>query len=163
MNWTQEQLDEFYRNRGQPSIVNAGAQPRTARKPKREVYDGPIDETLELWGHCPSKKNLWQRARAGKMFLSTEVKAQIDTLTTQAMFLWKQRPPIEHPEITVTFFVRDARRDRDGMFTTLLDCLQAAGVLVNDNIAHNGGRTVLEPCQFVEESQEHTVIRIVRE
>ena len=94
------------------------------------------------------------------MILPPEVKRQIEALTLQAMFQWKLGAPIEHPDLTVRFFVHHARRDRDGMFVTVLDCLQAAGVLVNDNLAHNNGRTVLEPCVFVEATDERVEILV---
>jgi Holliday junction resolvase RusA-like endonuclease len=97
------------------------------------------------------------------MFLDSSVKRQIDDLTMQAMFHWRDSGPVEHPELTVRFFVHHARRDRDGMFTTLLDCLQAAGVLVNDNLANNNGRTILEPAEFVSEAEERVEILVVKE
>lgn len=94
------------------------------------------------------------------MYLDSDVKQQIDTLTTQALFHWKQPGPVEHPALTVTFFVAAARQDQDGQYTTILDCLQAAGVLVNDNWARNNGRKILEPCVFVSESEERVEILV---
>jgi Holliday junction resolvase RusA-like endonuclease len=70
------------------------------------------------------------------------------------------RPPVESPDMSFTFFVSAARRDRDGMLTTALDCLQEAGILVNDNIKRNNGRTVLEPCQFVSAAKERVEIEV---
>lgn len=130
-------------------------------KPIRpEPVSGPLSVSLVLHGHCPSKKNLWTPNATGGFRLMPEVKDQIEVLTTQALFHWKQTGPVEHPDITVTFFVHHARRDRDGMFVTILDCLQEAGVLVNDNLKWNNGRTILEPCVFVEPKDERVEILI---
>ena len=130
------------------------------RKSKPAALESPVSTSLVLWGKCPAKKNLWSRGKGGHTFLNAEVKAQIDALTHQARLQWGVRGPVEHPELTLTFYVHHARRDRDGMFTTVLDCLQEAGVLVNDNLAHNNGRTILEPCRFVDEAEERVEILI---
>jgi hypothetical protein len=132
------------------------------RKPAVQTFDGPVDLVLTLHGHCPSKKNLWSPTASGGFRLLPEVKAKIDALTTQALFAWGLRGPVEHPELTIQFYVNHKNRDRDGMFTTILDCLQAAGVLVNDNLAHNNSRTVLEPAEFVSSSEERVDIRVVK-
>lgn len=167
MNVTEEQFRELQRNvdGGKSSVVPTRPLSSGSRKPKaaeRPVFDGPVDVTLTLHGHCPSKKNEWERGGAGKMFLSEEVTEQIGVLITQAMYHWRLPLPVEHPELTVTFFVAAKRQDRDGMFVTILDVLQKAGVLVNDNIKRNNARNVLEPCEFVSESEERVEIRIVK-
>lgn len=127
---------------------------------KTHALDGPISASLVLWGKCPAKKNLWARGKGGHTFLNAEVKAQIDALTHQARAQWNGRGPVDHPELIITFQVHHARRDRDGMLTTVLDCLQESGILVNDNIAHCNGRMVLLPCRFVEEREERVEIEI---
>ena len=58
----------------------------------------------------------------------------------------------------VQFFARDRRRDRDNMFTTVLDCLCEAGVMVNDNIAQANGTVVLLPA--VIDKDERVVIEL---
>ena len=158
MGITEAQFEELQRN------VQMGAAPSqkravTRRKPPAPI-SGPLEQTITLWGHCPSKKNLWQRGTAGKMFLATEVKDQIDVLTTQAVFAWKHGSHVEHPELTVKFFVTAQRQDQDGMYTTVLDCLQSAGVILNDNIAHNNGTKILPPCEFVAENQQRVDITV---
>lgn len=162
MNWTQEQVDELYRirNEAAPAIESKPAA-RSGKPAKIQPVTGPVDVTLTLWGHCPSKKNLWSRGQKAQ-FLPPEVKEQIESLTTQALFAWKQPGPVEHPEMTIKFYVNAARRDRDGMFTTLLDCLQAAGILVNDNLRRCNGRMVIEPADFVSDADERVEIRIVK-
>jgi Holliday junction resolvase RusA-like endonuclease len=100
--------------------------------------------TLILHGHLPSKKNLWKRGRGGRTYIDSDVKALIDALTAQAQHQWKDEP-VEHPELIVEFYMRDKRRDRDNMLTTVLDCLCAAGVLVNDNVARCNGLLVVYP------------------
>lgn len=140
---------------------------RVPRVPVPEAptpVEGPVDTLLILWGHCPSKKNLWRRGKAGVMYLDTEVKKQIEALTLQAMLKWgsEHKGPVEHPDLTVTFIVSAQRQDQDGMYTTVLDCLQDAGVIVNDNIAHFNGRKILEPCQIYEQADERVEILLVK-
>lgn len=143
-----------------PRPLSSGS--RKTKAAARTTFDGPVDVTLKLYGHCPSKKNLWSPRADGGFRLLPEIKEQIDALTTQALFGWSVHHPVEHPDLTVKFFVNAQRRDRDGMFVTVLDCLQAAGVLVNDNLAHNNGTTVLEPCEFVSVADERVEIRVVK-
>lgn len=119
----------------------------------------PIKQKLVLAGPCPAKKNLWKRGKSGHVFLDNTVKAQIDSLTTQARSQWRYGA-VESPAMEFRFFVNAARRDQDGMYTTILDCLQEAGVLVNDNIKRNNGRKVLHPCEFVPLNRERVEVEI---
>ena len=81
---------------------------------------------LVLHGHCPSTKNLWKRGKGGRTYIDNETKVLIDALTVQANAQWK-REPVTHPWMSIQFFVRDGRRDRDNLLTTVLDCLREAG------------------------------------
>lgn len=166
MSWTESQVAEFYSQRGKISPAESSCDAKATqrhRKPKTiklEPVSGPLEWSVTVHGHCPSKKNLWERRQAGVMVLPKEVKEQIAALTTQIMFAWRHPGPVEHPEITVKFYVGAKRQDRDGMYTTIQDCLQNAGVLVNDNIAHNDGRIVIEPCEVVPMAEERVEITI---
>lgn len=151
---------QLYRNQGKepPVDFHTRISARTAAK-RPEPVAGPLSVLLTLHGHCPSKKNGWRMA-GERMIIPTEMKNQIEALTLQAMFQWKLGAPVEHPDVTVQFFVSAARQDEDGMWTTVLDCLQKAGVLVNDNIAHFNGRKIHEPCQFVSQNDERVEILV---
>ncbi len=116
-----------------------------------------IDHTITLLGHCPSKKNLWQMGKSGRMFIKKNVKDAIDALTRQAASQWPDRP-VKHPDVEVTFYVRDARPDRDNKLTTVLDCLRDAKVIKNDNIKSFNGTLVVRPAIF--DCNERTVVRI---
>lgn len=106
--------------------------------------DGEKIIRLELRGPVPNKKNLWRQRKGGGLFLDAEIKAQIDSLILQATMKWR-RPPVEHPDIDVEFFVLDARSDRDNKLGCLLDVLQKANVLVNDNVKHFNGTVTMLP------------------
>jgi Holliday junction resolvase RusA-like endonuclease len=116
-----------------------------------------VTATLVLKGHCPSKKNLWKRGKGGRTYIDDETAALIDALTAQAQAQWKHEP-VTHPNMYVEFHVRDRRRDRDNMLTTILDCLRDADVIVNDNVAQFNGTVVLAPALV--DSDERTVISI---
>lgn len=113
---------------------------------------------IMLKGHTPSKKNLYRRSGDGRMFLDHKVKRQIDHLIAQASEQWCGSA-IEHPNVWVTFFVRDARGDRDNKWSTISDVLQKAGVIVNDNVARFNGRVVIQPA-VIDAAEEGVVIDI---
>lgn len=114
--------------------------------------------TLILYGHVPAKKNRW-RSRNGGVYIPSEVAEQVNSLTMQAEELWGDLPTLEHPELTVRFVVRNRKGDRDNKLTTVLDCLQGAKVIRNDNVAHCNGRIILEPA--IIEGQERTIIEVL--
>jgi Holliday junction resolvase RusA-like endonuclease len=116
-----------------------------------------INHTLVLTGHVPSKKNLWQRGKNGRMFLDAAVKAQIDALTRQASAQWPD-PPIKHPDIDIQFYTRDARPDRDNKLTTILDCLRDAGVIKNDNIGSFNGTLTIRPA--IIQRNERVIVKV---
>ena len=117
----------------------------------------PVEHTITLHGHCPSKKNLWKRGKNNRTYIDAAVKSQIDSLTLQASAQWPD-PPVKHPEIDVTFYVRDARPDRDNKLTTLFDCLREAGIIANDNIASFNGTVILRPA--VIDKRERVIVRM---
>lgn len=157
---TEEEAAICFARAGVPMPSTGVRAPSVKTKRDRRVFDGPLDVTLVLYGHCPSKKNAWERGGTGKMFIPKEVADQIAALTIQAVFQWPKLFPVEHPNVTVRFFVCAARQDEDGMWTTILDCLQKAGVILNDNIARFNGRKVHEPCEFVDAADERVEIRL---
>ncbi len=87
---------------------------------------------LCLRGSVPSKKNNLRRAAAGGMFTRRDSKAAINGLIGQALSLW-HRPTIERAYVRCTFYVNTGRADGDNRLTTILDVLQAAKVIENDN------------------------------
>ena len=165
--WTEKDLAEHMARMGKVVTVPVtsgfitgialGTDVTRATRPKTikpEPLSGPLDVTLVLWGHCPSKKSNYRVGGSGKLISDEATKSQIGILTTQALFQWKCRPPVEHPEVTTTFYIRSGRSDEDGKYVTLMDVLQHAGIIVNDNAKHFNGRKIHEPCVFVEESEE---------
>lgn len=92
------------------------------------------------------------------MYLNAEVKAQLDSLSWQAL---TQRPrhPFVHPNLEVEFYVSSQRGDRDGKLAALLDCLQQAEVIKNDNIKNFNGTVTLLPAKLA--VREKVIIRIL--
>ena len=172
MNWTEEDLAKhmagFGADLGSLARESRNVSATGLRNPPRsktvkpEPLSGPLDVTLVLWGHCPSKKSLYRVSASGKLISDAETKSQINVLTTQALLQWGQRGPVEHPEVTTTFYVRSGRSDEDGKTVTLMDVLQKAGVIVNDNHRWFNGRKIHEPCIFVKDGEERVEIRLVK-
>ncbi len=170
MSWTQKDVDAHYASRGEmpPSVVSddepKAHRPQKIKSVKPTPVSGPLDVTLVLWGHCPSKKSNYRVSGSGGLITDPETKAQMEVLTLQAMLQWSRfsldGAPVEHPEVTTTFFVASARQDEDGMYVTLMDVLQKAGVFVNDNIKRFNGRKIHEPCEFVSVADERVEITV---
>ncbi len=102
------------------------------------------------------------------MFLDSDVKSKIDWLILQARRQWN-RPPVEHPDVDVEFFVLDRASDRDNKLGCILDVLQKAGVLVNDNISRFNGTLVIHPAVvgssegvIVDISEKQTTLDVVQ-
>jgi Holliday junction resolvase RusA-like endonuclease len=111
---------------------------------------------LTLKGPVPCKKNLWKRGPHGQ-YIDKAVKAQIDALIIQAKQQWR-RIPLTDPDMDVEFFVLDRRSDRDNKLGCILDVLQSAGVLKNDNVANFNGTLVIHPA--VVGTQEGVIIDV---
>jgi hypothetical protein len=119
--------------------------------------------TITLYGHVPSKKNGWGPRRGGGIILDLQMAREIEWLMAELTIKRSVDKPekLEHPQLRVTFYVRSRASDRDNKLSTILDILQKAGVLRNDNIAHCNGRLVLEPAVCVgRDGEEKTVIEI---
>ena len=121
---------------------------------------------LTLRGNVPNKKNLWRPRKGGGMFLDQDVKSKIDWLILQARRQWN-RPALEHPDVDVEFFVLDRASDRDNKLGCILDVLQEAGVLVNDNISRFNGTLVVHPAVvgahegvIIDISEKQTVLNL---
>jgi Holliday junction resolvase RusA-like endonuclease len=105
-----------------------------------------------LQDHVPCKKNLWKRDKGGRTYIDSETQALIDALTVQAKPHWKHER-VTHPRMSIQFFARDRRRDRDNLLTTVLDCLREAGVIVNDNIKSFNGALILLAAVIVKDER----------
>ena len=112
--------------------------------------------TLTLRGKIPCKKSKYRRGRSG-LYLDKDTSNSIDSLILQARSQWK-REPIEHPHVVVRFWCTSFRADRDGQLATLLDVLQKAKVISNDNAAHFNGRLVIEPVHISNEPRTEVEI-----
>ncbi len=120
----------------------------------------PVAVKLTLYGPCPSKKNLYRRSRDGRLFLDNEVKMRLDSLTIQARAQWGGHQPVKHPDMRVTFYFATGRPDRDNRLSAVLDCLQEAGVIPNDNAAQFNGTVTIQPAVFVSAGKEKVEVEI---
>lgn len=103
---------------------------------------------ITLRGAIPAKKNERKLVRIkGRMAMAhnREVRDQIHSLTLQARVQWGHKPPLEHPEIWVYLTLPRFGADQDNAYTTILDVLQDAGVLKNDNVRRCNGWKHLAP------------------
>lgn len=119
--------------------------------------------TLILRGELPNKKDrLMPRAGKGKgMMYDREVKALMDALVTQARIQWGPRKTLpKFAEMVFRMSLKHARRDRDGIYATVLDALVTARVLENDTVKTCNGRHIIEPA-MIDEGEERIEVLIV--
>ncbi len=133
-----------------------------ARPPLSEaqVQQLPAPFAIALLGHMPAKKNNWTPRKGGGIFLDKASQAEINGLIIQATSIarnWGVHK-LEHPRLRITFYVRDRRGDRDNKLSTLLDVLQKAGIIANDNVRRFNGEVTLMPA--VVDKNEKTVVEI---
>ena len=122
----------------------------------RENEDGTI--TLTLVGPFSSKKN--KRRGTGKhSHYPPNIKAEIQSIELQARCDWGYRKPLKHPVMSYQFVTPVLSKDRDGLWTTVLDCLKNAGVIVDDSIRYFNGTVVQHPA-ITNEVYEAVVIKI---
>jgi Holliday junction resolvase RusA-like endonuclease len=117
--------------------------------------DEPVSEIVRVHipVQIPSKKNkLRPRANRRGYHYDEETRAQLDAIEAWILKAWRPRRAIAHPRIDVHYFYVNDGQDRDGIWTTVLDCLKKAGVIHDDNIrcfngfvAHHPAQRVLHP------------------
>lgn len=99
--------------------------------------------TFTLEGDVPSKKNTWRRGAHGNVYIPADVKAAIDA---HVWVLKAQRHQLDLASIadsklrvTAHFVTPKEHNDLDNVFTTLLDIMQAAGIIKNDKLVRSFG------------------------
>lgn len=96
----------------------------------------PIHYTFIVLGEIPVKKNNYRVSYSGGVYTDRDVKDTIDDITNQLAYARKRpKPSLDKEfEMKVDIFTSNPRKDLDGMVTTLLDCLQKAEIIKNDNL-----------------------------
>ncbi len=93
---------------------------------------------LELKGTIPSKKNAWRSNPRGRSYLPEQIQADIDALVIQAQNQRHLHPvePLKGKKLYVgaVYYGSVVGKDVDNCYTTLLDVLQKAGIIENDNM-----------------------------
>jgi Holliday junction resolvase RusA-like endonuclease len=109
---------------------------------------------LELEGHVPSKANQWARGKRGT-YIPPGTALELQALQFQLNAQWSGKRPMVHPDICIEFHLKNPLQDRDGALKSILDLLQAAGVIHNDNIKFCNGWLHIAPAVI---SQDEKVI-----
>lgn len=124
---------------------------------------------LRITGPFISKKNEWcirsrwiaDSAGRRKMLryigLNESAQAKVDESTRQLTLQWAgilrrlgRRVSLRHPRILWKLGLENPAKDKDGVRTTLLDCMQDAGVIYDDNVRHLNGWEHAAPAVIVE-------------
>ena len=109
-------------------------------KRKEKIFSDASERTyiIEVEGNIPSKKNMVRHRYGGGGMYDKSVRSEIDYITHQIKNDWDNNQ-ILGPVRVFTEIVCGGRQDADNIHTTLLDCLQSAGVIKNDRQVMEGG------------------------
>jgi hypothetical protein len=114
----------------------------------------------------PSKKNMLKPRAPGSRgrayHYDTETSALLDATIAWLRKAWAPRLPVESPLVQVHYFVLHRRQDRDGIWTTVLDCCKKAGVIHDDNIRWFNGYVIHHPAVLVGHQRDAGVVLEVR-
>lgn len=95
-----------------------------------------MTRTVVIYGNLPAKKNrLRPRGRrfGGRAHrYDKKTTAELLSMELQARAAWGSLPPIAGPNIEIRLFLFNKRKDPDGIWTTVLDVLKKARVIVDD-------------------------------
>ena len=111
---------------------------------------------LTLYGITKSKKNSYS-PRKGGMYRGTDLKAELDELEKQVPGELRDLN-LEHPDMFFKFKSRSAKRDRDGLLSTILDVLVTCKVITDDRIARCNGTITLAPAEVCDEDSVYIMI-----
>lgn len=88
-----------------------------------------------LRGPVPSKKNKWRiRANSSIGITDEKVLQEIESLILQARIAWGYQPPMAYFQVVFGLVVKSAGTDLDNKLGCLMDVLQKARVIQNDNV-----------------------------
>jgi hypothetical protein len=119
---------------------------------------------LEIKCSVPSKKNLLRPSsngrgrRATPLVYKAGVREQLTAIEQYIMLGWKGRPCVIHPRVVIDFFCANRLKDRDGMWTTVLDCMRRAGVIFDDSIKYFNGIVQKNPATLVANARLEKVV-----
>lgn len=109
------------------------------------LRDGPIE--IMFFGYATGKKNRKAPRRGGGgIYLESKTRLALQRMELQVPSSARDRR-LESPDVDWYLTYTNAHVDVDGVITNVLDILQKYGVIVNDNVAHFGGKQTIWPPQ----------------
>ncbi|MBR0185777.1 MAG: RusA family crossover junction endodeoxyribonuclease [Synergistaceae bacterium] len=89
--------------------------------------------SLEFDGLPPTANNMYRNS-GSRRYKRQEVQDWQDDIAGLMSELWKNQPYRNRSQVNINFTTKDKRNwDIDNRIKPLLDCLEIAGVLLNDN------------------------------
>jgi Holliday junction resolvase RusA-like endonuclease len=109
---------------------------------RRRIVSEVVDITI--YG-LASKKNRKAPRKGGKgLYLEPKTRLMLERMAMQIPAEYREAK-LDNPEAEWWVTYTNGHIDMDGIMTTVLDLLQDAGILVNDNLVHFGNRQIIHP------------------
>lgn len=87
-----------------------------------------------LIGEVPSKKNRWAIGRQGQVYTPQDVKDWVTSICWQLKpYLRRFQPLTGRVKLEAAFYIK-RNKDLDNLLGSLMDGLQAAGIIANDRL-----------------------------
>jgi hypothetical protein len=119
------------------------------------------ERTIVIYGDLPAKKNRLRprsrRSRGRAHMYDERTAAELSSMELQARVAWGSLPAVSSPAISVRLFLFNFRKDPDGIWTTTLDVLKKARVIIDDRASELGGKETKYPVQRVATIREERI------
>jgi hypothetical protein len=109
-----------------------------------DVVEASEPVAILFRGFCGKKNRKAPNANGRGLHIEPHTREMIQRMELQVPS-WARDRRLDNPEVEWFITYTNARVDVDGIITTVLDILQRYGVIVNDDIAHFGGKQTIWP------------------
>ena len=121
-----------------------------------------MEHVVTLRADFPAKKNRIVARRGSRGHYAGDVGKTITNIVGQLRAAWRTPargplPRVESPDFEIRLWVFNPAKDRDGIWTTVLDAMVKAGVLVDDSTRWCNGREVQQPAIIVQDIRDERI------
>ena len=112
---------------------------------------------ITIRGYCSKKNRKAPNANGRGLHIEPKTQQMIQRMEIQVPGSVRDLK-LDNPEVEWFFTYTNARVDKDGIITTVLDILQKYGVILNDNVKRFNGKQTIWPAEPGEEDMVTVVL-----